>query len=291
MLSTREIIAAVKKIEIKTRRAVDELTGGAYHSVFKGRGMEFNEVREYAEGDDIRTIDWNVTARTGSPHVKQYVEERELTIFVLVDISGSSDFGAKRTRMQCSIELACLIAFSAIRNKDRVGLMLHSQEEELHLPARRGRQHVLRLTRELVVHDRKNKNTCLRTALERLMQVQRKKAVVFLISDLMDKDFDKALRAVSQRHDLIVINILDAMEQELPNDLPPMYMVDAETEKKAFLKHNKTNHEQFSERSKDFIEANKKLCISAGADLITLRTDEDLVSALMRFFTKRELRR
>lgn len=291
MLSTREIIAAVKKIEIKTRKAVDDLTGGAYHSVFKGRGMEFNEVREYAEGDDVRSIDWNVTARTGFPHIKQYVEERELTIFVLVDISASADFGTHKTRMQCSIELASLIAFSAIRNKDRVGLMLHSKEEELHLPAKRGRQHVLRLTRELVVHDRKNKSTCLRTALERLLQVQKRKAVVFLVSDLMDQDFDKALRAVSQRHDLIVLHIMDEMEETYPDKLPPVLMEDAETGFSSFFKSRKSDKESFTKRSKEFIEVNKKLCLSAGADLISLKTNDDIVAVLMKFFAKRETRR
>ena len=154
MLNPRELISAVKKLEIKTRKNVDELTGGAYHSVFKGRGMEFCDVREYSPGDDVRTIDWNVTARAGHPYVKQFTEERELTINILVDISASADFGGNKTRMQNAIEIAMLIAFSAIRNRDRVGLMLHSDEDELHLRAKRGKQHILRLARELIVHQR-----------------------------------------------------------------------------------------------------------------------------------------
>ncbi|WDE95996.1 DUF58 domain-containing protein [Lentisphaera profundi] len=287
MLNSREIISAVKKLEIKTRKNVDELTGGAYHSVFKGRGMEFCDIREYSPGDDVRTIDWNVTARAGHPYIKQFTEERELTINILVDISGSADFGGDKTRMQNAIEIAMLIAFSAIRNRDRVGLILHSDEEELHLRAKRGKQHILRMARELIVHQRKSKKTNIKKLLDRLMQVQKKKSVVFLISDLMDNNYEKSLRSVGKKHDLIVINILDEFEINIPKRLPPLLMQDAETGLVDFFKPNARIHKA----AQQFIERNKKSCIKAGADWILLKNTSNPVAELMKFFERRNLRK
>ncbi|EDM25225.1 hypothetical protein LNTAR_03314 [Lentisphaera araneosa HTCC2155] len=288
MFNPRELISAVKKLEIKTRKNVDELTGGAYHSVFKGRGMEFCDVREYSPGDDVRTIDWNVTARAGHPYVKQFTEERELTINILVDISASADFGGNKTRMQNAIEIAMLIAFSAIRNRDRVGLMLHSDEEELHLRAKRGKQHILRLARELIVHQRKRARTNIKQLLDRFMQSQKKKSVVFLISDLMDpKDFQKSLRAVGKKHDLIVINILDEFEINIPKRLPPLLMQDAETGLLDFFKPNAKIHAA----AEKFIERNKKACVEAGADWMLLKNTSDPTTELMKFFGRRNQRR
>jgi uncharacterized protein (DUF58 family) len=287
MLNPRELISAVKKLEIKTRKNVDELTGGAYHSVFKGRGMEFCDVREYSPGDDVRTIDWNVSARAGHPYVKQFTEERELTINLLVDISASADFGGQKTRMQNAIEVAMLIAFSAIRNRDRVGLMLHSDEEELHLRAKRGKQHILRLARELIVHQRKSRKTNIKNLLDRLMQTQKKKSVVFLISDLMDDNYQKSLRAVGKKHDLIVINILDEFETNIPKRLPPLLMQDAETGLVDFFKPKAKIHTN-AER---FVERNKRVCIEAGADWMLLNNSSDPTTELMKFFGRRNQRK
>ena len=283
MFDTREIISAVRKLEIKTRKNVDELIGGAYHSVFKGRGMEFCDVREYSPGDDVRTIDWNVTARAGHPYVKQFTEERELTINLLVDISGSADFGGKKTRMQSAIEIAMLVAFSAMRNRDRVGLMLHSDEDELHLRARRGRQHTLRLARELIVHQRKSRKTNLKHMLDRLQQVQKKKSVVFLISDLMDEGYEKSLRAVGKKHDLIVVNILDKFETLIPTKLPPLLMEDGESSLMEFFRPN----EKISQAAYELQDNNKRLCLEAGADWLALSTSSDPAVELKNFFSRR----
>ncbi len=277
-LDQKELMSAVKKLEISTKKTVDTLTGGAYHSVFKGRGMEFSEVREYCDGDDVRAIDWNVTARTGHPYVKQFTEERELNIFLLVDISASADFGSSKTRMQASIEMAMLIAFSAMRNKDRVGMILHSDQDELHLKAKRGKQHILRLARELIVHQRKGKKTNIKAMLESLMKVQKKKSIVFLISDLMDEDYQTALKSVANKHDLIVINILDKLEIDLPQNFPPVLLEDFET----------SLVEQFSVHNNDAIDRNKSICTEAGADFLVYDTSSSPSKNLMKFFGQRK---
>ena len=277
-LDQKELMSAVKKLEISTKKTVDTLTGGAYHSVFKGRGMEFSEVREYCDGDDVRAIDWNVTARTGHPYIKQFTEERELNIFLLVDISASADFGSSKTRMQASIEMAMLIAFSAMRNKDRVGMILHSDQDELHLKAKRGKQHILRLARELIVHQRKGKKTNIKAMLESLMKVQKKKSTVFLISDLMDEDYQTALKSVANKHDLIVINILDKLEIDLPQNFPPVLLEDFET----------GLVEQFSVHNNDAIDRNKSICTEAGADFLVYDTSSSPSKNLMKFFGQRK---
>ena len=215
---TKEIIQKIRKIEIRTRRIVDELTGGAYHSVFKGRGMEFNEVREYEPGDDVRSIDWNVTARMGHPYIKKFVEERELTVFILVDISASGDFGSIYQRKnELAAELAALLAFNAIRNNDQVGLLLFSGRDELHLPVRKGRGHVLRLIRELVAHERLSKKTDIGNALETLMRVTHRRAVVFLISDFIDSGYYQSLSIANKKHDIVAIRILDRRDLNIPS--------------------------------------------------------------------------
>ena len=209
----QEILARIRRIEIRTRKVVEELTAGAYHSVFKGRGMEFREVREYAEGDDVRAIDWNVTARFGRPFVKQFAEERELVVMLVVDVSASGDFGSTgRRKNEVAAELAATLAFSAIRNGDRVGLLLHSTREELYVPPRKGRRHVLRLIRDLLYHDRRHPGTNLRAALENLLRLQRRKAVVFLISDMLDAGFGHTLAVAARRHDVTGLRIIDPKE-------------------------------------------------------------------------------
>lgn len=287
-----EILAHVKKIEIRTKRLVDQLTAGAYQSSFKGQGVEFAEVREYTEGDDVRSIDWNVTAKMGTPFIKQFTEERELSVSLLVDISGSGDFGSvKRSKNDLATELATLLAFSAIRNKDKVGLMLFTDREELHLPARKGRRHVLRLCREMLVHQRQSAKTDINHAIQKFMQVTPRKNVVFLISDLMGDDFEQNLLLLSRKHDVIVIHISDPLEEELPRNLY-IAMEDSEDSSFGFLKAlGKGKRRQFKERAEAKLAENQAVCKRCGVELIALRTDEDYVNPLMLFFKRRGAKR
>ena len=225
----REIIRKIRRIEITTNRLVNESLAGEYHSVFKGRGMEFDEVREYQHGDDIRSIDWNVTSRTGQPHVKRYVEERELTVMLLVDASASGAFGsALKMKGEIAAEISALLAFSATKNNDRVGAILFTDHVEKFIPPRRGRKHVLRVIRELLYYRPIGRGTRIQKALERLNLLIRKRAVVFLISDLLDQGYEQALKVANRKHDLIGIQIYDPREQELP-DVGILELRDAET--------------------------------------------------------------
>lgn len=225
----REIIKKIRRIEITTSRLVNESLAGEYHSVFKGQGMEFDEVREYQHGDDIRNIDWNVTSRAGHPFIKRYVEERELTVMLLVDSSASGAFGsASKMKGEIAAEISALLAFSAIQNSDRVGAMLFTDRVEKFIPPRRGRKHVLRVIRELLFHRPEGRGTHIQSALEHLNLVVRKRAVVFLISDLLDQGFEQSLKVANRKHDLIGIQIYDPRERELP-DVGILELQDAET--------------------------------------------------------------
>jgi uncharacterized protein (DUF58 family) len=214
---TKEILKKIKKVEITTLRAVDNMIGGEYHSVFKGRGMEFDEVRHYQPGDQINSIDWKVTARTGVPFVKRFVEERELTVTIVVDASASQDFGSEeKSKKDLIIEIAALLAFSAIINNDRVGLLTFSEEVDIYLPPRKGKANGMRVIKELVTMNPQTKGTSLKNALEYLARVQKGKSIVFLISDFIDEGFEKQLRIVSKKHDLLLIRVSDRMEESLP---------------------------------------------------------------------------
>ena len=214
---TKEILKKIKKVEISTLRAVDNMIGGEYHSVFKGRGMEFDEVRQYEPGDQINSIDWKVTARTGVPFVKRFVEERELTVTIVVDASASQDFGSEeKSKKDLIIEIAALLAFSAIRNNDRVGLLTFSEDVDLYLPPRKGKANGMRVIKELVTMNPQTKGTSLKNALEYLARVQKGKSIVFLISDFIDEGFEKQLRIISKKHDLLLIRVSDQMEETLP---------------------------------------------------------------------------
>lgn len=227
--SLQDVIREVRRIEIHSRRLVDDVLGGAYESVFKGRGMEFSEVREYMVGDDIRTIDWNVTARMGHPFVKRYVEERELTVMLLVDASSSHDFGTtSRTKANVAVNISALLAFAAIQNNDRVGLILFTDEVELFVPPKKGRQHVLRLVRELLYFRPRHAGTDVARALEYLNQVIRKRCVAFLISDFISTDFERPLNLANQRHDMVAVSIVDPREREMPK-VGFINLFDAET--------------------------------------------------------------
>jgi len=225
----KEIVQKIRRIQITTNRLVNESLAGEYHSVFKGRGMEFDEVREYQHGDDVRTIDWNVTSRAGRPFVKRYVEERELTVMLLIDMSASGAFGsADKTKSEIIAEVSGLLAFSAIKNNDRVGAILFTDRVEKFLPPRRGSTHVLRVIREVLFYKPEHRGTCIQKALEHLNLVLHKRSVVFLISDLLDQGFEQSLKAANRRHDVIIAQIIDPREKELP-DVGILEIRDAET--------------------------------------------------------------
>src|SRR5512135_932879 len=231
----REIVRKIRRIQITTNRLVNESLAGEYHSVFKGRGMEFDEVREYQHGDDVRTIDWNVTSRTGHPFVKRYVEERELTVMLLVDMSASGSFGsAAKTKSEIAAEISALIAFSAIKNNDRVGAILFTDRVEKFIPPRRGSTHVLRVIREVLFHRPEHRGTRIQKAFEHLNLVVHKRSVVFLISDLLDQGFEQSLKAANRKHDVVIIQILDPREKELPK-AGILELRDAETGEITFI--------------------------------------------------------
>lgn len=291
---TGELLAKVRKIEIRTRRLVDEITGGAYHSVFKGRGIEFSEVREYTHDDDVRDIDWNVTARMGTPYIKKYAEERELNVMLAVDASASGSFGStdKEKREQIA-EAAALLAFSAIRNNDKVGLLIFTDRTELYLPPRSGRIHTLRLIREIVAMEPQGRGTDLGAALESLAQGLRKRTVIFLISDFLDdKDYEKKLKIVSRKHDVIAFRIQDKTELELPCALAGLTLTDSESGKSfSFDAGTSGALKAYAEAAEDIRQETREICRHAKVDMIDARTDEDLVKPLLKFFRNRQHKR
>jgi len=286
----KELIAQVRKIEIRTRKAVEEITGGAYHSVFKGRGIEFEEVREYSPEDDIRDIDWNVTARMGSPFIKKYIEERELTVILAVDVSESGSFGSReKSKRQCSIETAALLAFSAIRNNDKVGLLLFSDKNELYLTPRSGRKHGLRLIRELVAANPERAGTDIKAALENLIKTLTKKAVIFLISDFIDEDYEKTLKIANKRHDIVAVRILDPFELKWPVGAA-MMVEDSENGSASFFSGSRSSLEGYGLFSDQMHRKTKDICDRAKVDMIDLRCGESIVEPLIKFFRKRQSR-
>ena len=286
-MQTSELLSKVRKIEIKTRHIVDEITGGAYHSVFKGRGLEFSEVREYIPGDDVRDIDWNVTARTGQPFIKKYTEERELNVILAVDISSSTLFGSAgyEDKHQQMIQCAALLALSAIRNNDKVGLFLFTDRTELLLAPRSGRTHTLRLIRELLACTGTGRKTDLRFALETLASFQKKKSVIFLISDFMDSpDYEKSLRLLARKHDLIAVRVRDEAEVALPLGIPALTLEGMEDGRTLFFTGSSS---AYARAAQEIAEKTEEICKKASVDMIELRSGEDPVKALMNFFRKR----
>jgi len=287
----REVIEKVRRIEIKTRRMVTDALAGEYHSIFKGRGMEFSEVREYQMGDDIRTIDWNVTSRTGNLHVKKFTEERELTVLLVLDVSGSSDFGTRsRFKREVAAEMGALLAFSAIKNNDRVGAIVFTNEVEMYIPPRKGRAHVLRVIRDLLYFEPTGKGTNLAHACEYLNRITRKRAVVFVLSDFMDSNFDKPMQVAAKKHDLISIFISDPRESELP----PVGLVeleDAETGRKILLDTSDGDAMRaYRESVESHRRAQQAALTTMGVDIIDIRTDVPYDKPLLRFFEMRERR-
>lgn len=287
----KEILRKVRHIEIRTRGLVNDLFGGEYHSIFKGRGMTFSEVREYQPGDDIRLIDWNVTARSNEPHVKVFEEERELTVYLVVDISSSGVFGSiDKFKKDIGTEIAAVLGFSAIKNKDKVGLILFSNDIEKYIPPKKGRSHVLRVIRELLYHKAKNNGTNITHVLDFLLKVARRKSVVFIISDFIDDEYLKQLRLVNQKHDVIGIRIYDPAELEFP-DIGHQKIHDPETGESFWIDTRKTKERlSYNQQVMAQFKSVKKECDQIQFDLIDIATNEDFVEPLMKYFKLRELR-
>jgi uncharacterized protein (DUF58 family) len=296
----REILKKIRQIELRTNRIVTETLAGQYHSVFKGQGMNFDEVREYQPGDDVRAIDWNVTARMNHPFIKKFVEERELTLMLVVDVSGSGFFGSRgQSKRELVAEIASVLAFSAIRNNDKVGLILFSDEVEKFIPPRKGRSHVLRVIREVLFFEPKRRGTDLNAALEFLLRVQSHKAVAVVVSDFLAADGGGALpkatqtvlRQANRKHDVVAVQITDRYELELPV-LGRLVLEDAETGEVVELNTaNVAGRDAFALRQQRRIGELAKQFRSAGIDSIQLRTDQPYSAALGKFFEMREKRR
>ena len=292
MQETREILKKIRRLELRTRRLVDSMFAGSYHSVFKGRGMNFEEVREYTPGDEIRSIDWNVTARMNAPFVKKFTEERELTVMLVVDVSASGDFGSiESSKRELAAEVASILAFSAIRNNDKVGLLLFTDEVELFIHPKKGRLHTLRLIREMLYYKPRRRGTNITAALEYLNKVVTRRSVVFLISDFLDEGYSRPLSVTARRHDLIAIPVVDPGEEHLA-DVGIVTLEDPETGEQIDVNTSsralRGAYLALEEKRKTMIdqEFNK-----LGIDMIPLRTNEDYLHVLRSFFDRREKRR
>ena len=287
-MDTKELLKKVRKIEIKTRRLSNHIFGGEYHSTFKGRGMTFSEVRQYQYGDDVRAIDWNVTARYQEPYVKVFEEERELTLMLLVDVSGSANFGTQQQLKRDTItEIAATLAFSALQNNDKVGLLLFSDEVELFIAPKKGKSHVLRIIRELLEQKSKSPKTEIATALEFMSRILKKRAIVFVLSDFLDSDYDQAVQLAARKHDLTGIRLFDPMEAKLPA-AGLLYMRDAETGN-----HQWVNSSSRSVRSA-YALAHRKTAdyfttqfTRHGAGALSCATNESYVKKLLTYFKNR----
>jgi uncharacterized protein (DUF58 family) len=287
----REILQKVREIEIYTRRLVNETLAGEYHSVFKGRGMEFSEVREYQEGDDIRKIDWNVTARMGHPYVKLHVEERELTVIFLIDASASGNFGTRHAmKGERAVELCAVLAFSAIRNNDKIGLIMFTDHVEKYIPPKKGKNHVLRVIRELLYFNPQGRGTKIQAALDYLNKVITRKAVVFLVSDFIATGYEQALRVTSRKHDVIPITITDPRELELP-EVGLLELEDAETGERIMLDTlDDAVRQAYRDLAAQEQAARTRLFRSMKLDVINIRTDEPYMQTIISFFRKRASR-
>ena len=287
-MDTKELLKKVRKIEIKTRRLSDHIFSGEYHTSFKGRGMTFSEVRPYQYGDDIRAIDWNVTARYNEAHVKVFEEERELTMMLMVDISGSESFGTKNQfKKEIVIEIAATMAFSATQNNDKIGLILFSDQIELYIPPKKGRSHVLRIIRELIEFKPKRHKTDVAQALKFLSGTQKKKAIVFVISDFMSEDYEQTLKFASKKHDITGIRVYDIREEKMPN-LGMVSMLDAETGETQLIntgsKSVRINYEKYYQ---DKVNYFKETFSKSGAGVVNTRVDESYVTKLLGYFKSR----
>ncbi|MBI3306231.1 MAG: DUF58 domain-containing protein [Candidatus Omnitrophica bacterium] len=287
----KEILKKIRNIEIRTTRLVNDLFGGEYVSVFKGHGMEFADVREYVPGDDIRTIDWNVTARSQEAFVKKFVEERELTVIFVVDMSGSQYFGsAEKLKSEIAAEITAVLAFAAVKNHDKTGLMISTDQVEKFIPVKKGRMHVLRVVREILCYQPKRRQTRMIAALEYLNNFLTRTAVIFLISDFLDNDYEKPLKILSRKHDVIAIHLRDPREEEIPS-LGILELEDRETgEHRVVDTSTVTFREDMKKRIGARDEALDKLFKTLRVDKIDIQTDKSYVEPLMSFFKIREKR-
>ena len=287
-MNTKELLKKVRKIEIKTRKLSNNIFGGEYHSAFKGRGMTFSEVRKYQYGDDVRTIDWNVTARYREPYVKVFEEERELTLMLLVDISGSSNFGT-RTKLKNEIltEIAATLAFSALNNNDKVGLVLFSNKIELFIAPKKGKIHILRIIRELLNYESTSLKTNISKALEFLSQVQKKKAIIFVLSDFIDSNYSKSVQLLSKKHDLTGVRIFDLFEKELQKS-GLLFVNDAETGRKLWINSSsKKVRDSYNLSYRKNADYFKNTFSKNGAGAIALSTNDEYVKTLLNYFKNR----
>ena len=287
---SKEILKKVRQIEIRTKNIVNDFFGGDYHSNFKGRGMTFSEVREYVPGDDVRSIDWNVTARTGKPHLKIFEEERELSVLILIDVSSSGVFGSKKNlKIDLGVEIAAMLSFSAIKNNDKVGLALFSDKVEKYIPPKKGKKHVLRLITDIVNHDfeNSNKRTSIKTAIDFANKISKRKSVIFLISDFIDDNFWNELKFLNFKHDVIGLQIYDSYERNFPN-LGIINIHDSETGENTWIDTtSKKIRDKFQKNSIKKLNSFSKKCKNIGFDLIQISTDDDYIKFLMQFFRSR----
>ena len=291
-MNTTELLKKVRKIEIKTKGLSNHIFAGEYHTAFKGKGMAFSEVREYQLGDDIRTIDWNVTARYNNPFVKIFDEEREMTVMLLVDISKSGKFGTqKKTKKEIATELSAVLAFSAIQNNDKVGVIFFTDIIEKFIPPKKGKSHILRIIRELLVFEPENSGTNISAALEYFSSVIKKRSVCFILSDFLDDDFTKPLQIANKKHDIVAVRIHDKREENLPN-VGIIKMLDAEIGKSNWVDtSSKRIRIDFGNKYKKRADKLKQNFLLCGVDHININTAESYIKPLINFFKQRENRR
>lgn len=291
-LTPEEMLARVRRLQIKARRLVRMLFFGEYHSVFRGKGIEFSEVREYLPGDEVRTIDWNVTARMGSPYVKKFVEERELTVYLLVDLSASAAFSTTNiTKRDLAAEVSTLLAFAAEANNDKVGLIAFTDRVELYLRPRKGQHHVLRMARDLIYHRTRGTGTSIEAATDFLMRVAKRPGVAFIISDFHARGYAPSLRLAAQKHDVIAVSITDPREVELPR-AGLVALRDPESGAETLIDtEDRRERERYAAMAAERLLARRRLLTGLGVDEVPLRTDRSYVEPLMQFFRARAGRR
>lgn len=290
MPRVKEILKKVKKLDIKTNKLVEGLIAGNYHSVFKGRGIEFSEVREYVPGDDIRSIDWNVTARFNSPFIKEFIEERDLNVYIVFDISGSSRFGSKKSKKEVGFEIAASIMFAALKNNDNVGLCLFTDHVEKFIKPKKSKKFILKILRELIYYEPKNEKTDINKSLTYLSRIIKKKSILFVLSDFISADFESSIKILKNKHDIILINLSDIHEKDLPN-LGYIFLEDEESGEQIIVntgdeKFRKIYSQKIREKNNKMLTTIKRL----GIDMIQINTNEPFYIPLRKFFRLRKRR-
>lgn len=284
----KELFKKIRQIEIRTKGLVNEVFGGEYHSAFKGQGIEFSEVRPYQYGDDIRSIDWNVSARVGEPFIKLFEEEREQTVILAVDVSGSGDFGTQsKFKREIAAEICAILAFSAIRNGDKVGVLLFSDQIELFVPPKKGKRHVLRIIRDIFAHENQSRGTDLSKAINHLLHVLRRRSIILLLSDFMDDGYEKPLKALGRKHDTIAVHIVDPIEESLP-PVGMIELTDNETGETIVVdSSSKKVRESLTDFAYEKKEETREILKRASVDRIPVNTNESYIDPLIHFFKKR----